>query len=51
MTAPNYGYTEHEHNWWAARYRQGSAMLVIGWILISVAAMGGVFLFTSLAVG
>jgi hypothetical protein len=47
----NYGFTEHEHNWWAARYRNGSAMLVIGWILVAFGAFLVIYLWSSLAVG
>jgi hypothetical protein len=47
----NYGYTEHEHNWWAERYRQGSTLLVIGWILVGWAAMLTIYFWSSLAVG
>lgn len=47
----NYGYTEHEQNWWAARYRQGSAIFVLGWIIVGFAAIGGIYLWSSLAVG
>ena len=47
----NYGFTEHERNWWAARYRQGSTMLVLGWILVGWAAMLSIYFWSSLAVG
>jgi hypothetical protein len=47
----NYGYTEHERNWWAERYRQGAALVVLGWLLFSGAALGGIYFFASLAVG
>jgi hypothetical protein len=47
----NYGFTEHEENWWAARYRQGSTLLVLGWILIGWAALLSIYFWSSLAVG
>jgi Sec-independent protein secretion pathway component TatC len=47
----NYGFTEHERNWWAARYRQGSALFFLGWLLVWFAVFCSVFVFISVRVG
>jgi hypothetical protein len=47
----NYGFTEHERNWWAARYRQGSMVFVLGWVLVGWAVLCTIYLWSSLAVG
>ena len=47
----NYGFTEHERNWWAARYRQGSTLFFLGWLLVWFAVFCGVFVFISVRVG
>ena len=47
----NYGIREHDRNFWAAKYRSGSTLLVIGWILIGWAAMTGIFIFNSVDIG